>query len=1573
MTNDVQIRITADAAGVEAAAKRGSQAIAGMEKSLSGTERATESLTASFSRMGHAAVAGLGVQQIAQTADAWANLNARLSLVTSGSAAAAVAYERVLTIAQATRMGIGEVGQIYEKFARQSDDLKLSSERIAGLTTTVAQAMAVSGASTESAQAALLQFGQALSSGVLRGEELNSILEQSPRLAQALADGLGVPIGRLRELGEAGQLTSEKLVTALEGQATRISAEFARMPVTIGGALTNVRNAWTATVGSFEQSTGVFKGAAGGLQMIADNMNVVAVAGGALASVMAGRVAGAIMATVSGKVAAVKASQQLTAAELAEAVAAQSAAAAQIRAAGAYGAGAVAAKALADAEARLASAQAAAAATGPLATGIRMLGGPIGVVTTALSLGVTAWSIWGNSAAAAANQAKEALRDAEEEAARLGKETLEVARSRLDMAAQRYEESGKKAGSPERADWSKWDHVVKELETKERNLAERSARMASTVSEKWTELYATQAVKRSQAVAKLDAAYAKEVAAAAGSQERILKLTRDYQEKLGVIKKEFSDKEASKEQAQVIEQQFENRIAAITHGVAREEELLKAARDADEIDEREYWDRIATLRNGGLAARAEVLKQQLKGTTDASKREKIYGYIQDLGSEAEKAATAYMAAMKKIAKTDKEFWESILGDHAQAASEEAKALEEKAKSAEQENEAIGKTADQLQELIARRYDEQIQLKRDRLDALKSIEVREDDADAIQRQVEAIDRQISALERLKSADMARPGLQQQAQAWQEFSRDIEQSLTDALMRSFEAGDSFGKAFAKNLENTFKTMVLKFVVQAIVAGGGQLMGISTSAGSANAISNMSGFASNWNGAGAFGGAISNYAGQGLIGISNATGWKSVGDYGANLISGANVLPLGGMLTAYQQGGVGGFVSGAASTALAGGVSGMVSGAGFMSGASSALGGLGPWGWAALAAMAILGGLDKGGGPKQEGGAVRGIDAAGNISAFSTGDYYSDGRNNNLSYGSNGAMSNMVGATLTGIDQYVHDLGGSIAGMQLGLKYNTDPQGSAPDMVASDVYDASGNLYFHHDNNSVNRGDYQKEIANEIKRATIAAVDLADINPIFESIVHGIDEATASAEQLDAAIAQLSVADKAIDIAKLLGLDTESYTALLSKTKDIAGLGQDMANYYSGFYSQEEQFNAGMAAMGEQFTLLGLSMPLTKDGFKDLVDGLDLTTESGRSTYAMLLKMAPSFLSVADAAQQAAAKWAGFDAAGMGQMLLDAAFNPQKGMTAAESFAKALEQSVRTALISSTVGSIAQNIYNSIVVPMAAGAAVSAAAIDGVVAKAQAALNAMGAVLQNLDLTQITNAAAAILPKLTQYAPVAAATQAQYSYSTADAQKSAAESAAAAIKQEWQSVADAIIGTMRDLRGEILNESQNYAAEQARFAIATAAARAGDKTAAQQLPDLARSVVDLGKAVTATAAEQAYLAATTLASLRTTVDTIGQRYGIEIPAFAVGTNYVPYDMDARIHKGERIIPAADNRALMDAVSGSSGLAEEVRALREEVRQLRENNSAENKAIVKQTFDTAQILRRVAPDEAITTRAAV
>ncbi|MWR77437.1 tape measure protein, partial [Escherichia coli] len=134
-----------------------------------------------------------------------------------------------------------------------------------------------------------------MASGVLRGDEFNSIMENGGRFAQALADGLGVNVGQLRAMAEAGQLTANTVMPALLGQLSKVRAEGAQMGATVAASAQRVENAFMAWVGGANQASGATSSLAGGLDSLAENIDSVASAAGALVAVGLVRYLGGIV------------------------------------------------------------------------------------------------------------------------------------------------------------------------------------------------------------------------------------------------------------------------------------------------------------------------------------------------------------------------------------------------------------------------------------------------------------------------------------------------------------------------------------------------------------------------------------------------------------------------------------------------------------------------------------------------------------------------------------------------------------------------------------------------------------------------------------------------------------------------------------------------------------------------------------------------------------------------------------------------------------------------------------------------------------------------------------------------------------------------------------------------------------------------------------------------------------------------------------------------------------------------------------------------------------------------------
>lgn len=222
------------------------------------------------------AMATMGsVYAMVKMADAVTTLNTQLRLSSNSAAEAAKAYTSLFDIAQKGRVSFVELGTTYAAIARSGKELGVSQERLLTVTQSISQAMTIGGGSAASMQAALVQLGQGLSSGVLRGEELNSIMEQTPRLAKALADGLGVPIGKLRELGAAGQLTGEQVIAALEKAGPQLAKEMESATLTVGQAFTVLTNSVTNFIGIADAASGASGTLAGALKGVSGSIDTV--------------------------------------------------------------------------------------------------------------------------------------------------------------------------------------------------------------------------------------------------------------------------------------------------------------------------------------------------------------------------------------------------------------------------------------------------------------------------------------------------------------------------------------------------------------------------------------------------------------------------------------------------------------------------------------------------------------------------------------------------------------------------------------------------------------------------------------------------------------------------------------------------------------------------------------------------------------------------------------------------------------------------------------------------------------------------------------------------------------------------------------------------------------------------------------------------------------------------------------------------------------------------------------------------------------------------------------------------
>lgn len=331
-----------------------------------------------------------------------------------------------------------------------------SQKDLLGVTEAVNNSLRITNATTAEAASATLQFAQAMGAGVLRGEELNSILENAPRLARAIADGLGITVAELKTLGEQGALTSQQVFSALKSQQAKLTEEASRMPLTVGQAWTNAQEGVKQYIAQLDAGGGAtgklanaINGVAKNIPAVVDALGVVVAATSAAFGARAVAALVAYMAAQKAKVAldteAAAGSVRMAQSELAVAQAVAAKAAAELRAIAVTQSYTLATNEAATADARRAAAarlsaanQAVSAAAGNLSAAsagaagvavaarqatllgvamtaartagaslLALFGGPWGLVITAITAGIVAWDLFGKEAKQAGEDANE--------------------------------------------------------------------------------------------------------------------------------------------------------------------------------------------------------------------------------------------------------------------------------------------------------------------------------------------------------------------------------------------------------------------------------------------------------------------------------------------------------------------------------------------------------------------------------------------------------------------------------------------------------------------------------------------------------------------------------------------------------------------------------------------------------------------------------------------------------------------------------------------------------------------------------------------------------------------------------------------------------------------------------------------------------------------------------------------------------------------------------------------------------------------------------------------------------------
>lgn len=299
-----------DTAGILRGRREIEAALAGLggnlgriESSVNRTERSIASMERTLSSLGSIAkgvIAALSIQQVANYADAWTELNNKVSNSIRTGETQTEVMQRIFDISQATQSSLNGTATLYARLERGTRIYNTSAADLVRLTTIINQGFAVSGATAQEAENAIIQLSQGLAAGALRGEEYNSVAEQGSRLTNALADSLGVSIGQLRAMAAEGKLTTDVVVKGLLSQGEAIGSEFAKTTVSISKGLQVAGNNVTKFFGENATVKSFAAGFRDSVISLSENLESLGTALIGAAAIMGGRFAGALaMATVA--------------------------------------------------------------------------------------------------------------------------------------------------------------------------------------------------------------------------------------------------------------------------------------------------------------------------------------------------------------------------------------------------------------------------------------------------------------------------------------------------------------------------------------------------------------------------------------------------------------------------------------------------------------------------------------------------------------------------------------------------------------------------------------------------------------------------------------------------------------------------------------------------------------------------------------------------------------------------------------------------------------------------------------------------------------------------------------------------------------------------------------------------------------------------------------------------------------------------------------------------------------------------------------------------------------------------
>lgn len=216
-----------------------------------------------------------GIRELQQMVDIYTNIQNRLKLVTTGTQELSAVTQELFRISNATRVAFEGTAEVYARVALATKDLGLSQRQTLQFSESLNQAVVLSGASAAEAGAALIQLSQGLASGALRGDELRSVLEQLPAVADVIAKSLGITRGQLRQMGQDGKITADIIIEAFAKAQNELAENFAKTVPTIGQSFVVLRNHVIEYIGEVDKATGASTEIARVILGLGDNIKIL--------------------------------------------------------------------------------------------------------------------------------------------------------------------------------------------------------------------------------------------------------------------------------------------------------------------------------------------------------------------------------------------------------------------------------------------------------------------------------------------------------------------------------------------------------------------------------------------------------------------------------------------------------------------------------------------------------------------------------------------------------------------------------------------------------------------------------------------------------------------------------------------------------------------------------------------------------------------------------------------------------------------------------------------------------------------------------------------------------------------------------------------------------------------------------------------------------------------------------------------------------------------------------------------------------------------------------------------------